>query len=208
MEKNYYYFYKITNTINNKYYYGVHSTNDMNDGYMGSGIALKNAYEKYGKSNFTKTIMRYFVDKEDMYEYEKLIVNKDLINDPLCYNLKTGGEAEYAYTSESIEKNRQSNILAWKEGRNKGTTGNKEFGKHISEIQTGRKLSEDTKRKIGEKAKLRCGEKSPMWGRKLSEETKAKLRRTFSEEHKQKLRKAHKLGKKHWKLVDGKRVWY
>lgn len=32
----YNYFYKITNKINGMFYYGVHSTNDLNDHYMGS----------------------------------------------------------------------------------------------------------------------------------------------------------------------------
>ena len=30
----YNYFYKITNNINNKFYYGVHCTNNLNDGYI------------------------------------------------------------------------------------------------------------------------------------------------------------------------------
>lgn len=41
--KKYHYFYKITNTINNKYYYGVHSTDNLNDGYMGSGTVIRMA---------------------------------------------------------------------------------------------------------------------------------------------------------------------
>lgn len=39
----YYYLYKITNLINEHFYYGVHRTNGLNDGYMGSGSRLKNA---------------------------------------------------------------------------------------------------------------------------------------------------------------------
>ena len=44
--KKYYYFYKITNLINDHYYYGIHSTNDLDDNYMGSGTRLWKAYEK------------------------------------------------------------------------------------------------------------------------------------------------------------------
>ena len=49
-----FYFYKITNKINRKYYFGVHSTEDINDGYMGSGTVLAKAYKKYGIQNFEK----------------------------------------------------------------------------------------------------------------------------------------------------------
>ena len=34
----YHYLYKITNTINYKYYYGMHSTSDLDDGYLGFEI--------------------------------------------------------------------------------------------------------------------------------------------------------------------------
>ena len=36
-------FYRIENIINNFYYYGIHSTDNLNDGYMGSGRGLKRA---------------------------------------------------------------------------------------------------------------------------------------------------------------------
>ena len=45
----YHYIYLITNDINGKYYKGVHSTKDLNDGYLGSGTVLENAKQKYGK---------------------------------------------------------------------------------------------------------------------------------------------------------------
>ena len=88
----YHYFYKITNNINKKYYYGVHNTNNLNDGYMGSGKALRKAYEKYGILNFSKEILKFFDTSEDAFNYERMIVNNDIVKDPDSYNIKTGGD--------------------------------------------------------------------------------------------------------------------
>lgn len=88
-----FYFYKITNNINNRFYYGVHRTKNINDGYMGSGLALNRAYEKYGIENFTKEILMFFDNEKDMYDYEEYIVNESLLLNKKCYNLIIGGRS-------------------------------------------------------------------------------------------------------------------
>lgn len=55
--KIYHILYRTTNIINNKEYTGVHSTNNLEDGYLGSGRKFKAALKKYGKDNFKRTIL-------------------------------------------------------------------------------------------------------------------------------------------------------
>ena len=43
MEKKYYLVYKTTNLVNGKIYIGKHETDNLNDGYLGSGKLLKRA---------------------------------------------------------------------------------------------------------------------------------------------------------------------
>lgn len=90
-EKKFYYFYKITNLVNNKYYYGIHATNDLNDGYMGSGRLMLKALKKYGASSFKKEILNFFNNYDEMQAYEAQVVTSDLVNDINCYNLREGG---------------------------------------------------------------------------------------------------------------------
>lgn len=87
----YYIIYKTTNLINNKFYYGKHSTNDLNDGYMGSGKLLKNSIKKYGKENFIKEILCFCDSEQDAYELEELVITEIEVNNPQCYNIVCGG---------------------------------------------------------------------------------------------------------------------
>ena len=90
--KVYHYFYKITNKINGHFYFGIHSTKNLNDGYMGSGKRLHNAYKKYGMDFFEKEIIKFFDTREDASEYEAKIVDESLLENIDCYNIRLGGD--------------------------------------------------------------------------------------------------------------------
>ena len=103
MKKAYNYFYKITNNINNHFYYGVHCTDNLNDGYMGSGKRLHYAYKKYNIENFSKEILYFFDTIQEAYEYEAEVVNETLILDPNCYNIKQGGQGWNTYGLATVK---------------------------------------------------------------------------------------------------------
>ena len=102
----YYYVYLIVNLINGKYYIGAHATNNLHDGYMGSGYLIQAAIEKYGVEYFVKEILRYCDTREEMFEYEAELVTQDLVDDPMCYNMKLGGIGgrEAQFTPEEMRE--------------------------------------------------------------------------------------------------------
>ena len=89
--KKYHYFYKITNTINGHFYYGVHNTDNLDDGYMGSGKRLLVAYEKYGIANFRKEVICFFDTADEAFKYESEYVTESLTKNDDCYNIQKGG---------------------------------------------------------------------------------------------------------------------
>lgn len=95
--------YKTINLVNNKYYIGYHKTEDLNDTYLGSGVFLKKAINKYGKENFKKEILFIFNNKESALLKEHELVNQDIINDKKSYNLKIGGEGGWDYINNKLK---------------------------------------------------------------------------------------------------------
>lgn len=95
--------YKITNTLNAKYYIGVHSTSNIDDGYMGSGLALKHAVAKHGAESFEREILYMFESRKDALSREAELVTFETLADPLCYNLVLGGTNGPQTTKEKRE---------------------------------------------------------------------------------------------------------
>lgn len=98
----YYCLYQITNLVNGKIYVGAHKTNDLEDGYLGSGKAIRAAIQKYGKENFRKTILEITEDETQMYLREAEIVTELFVKRDDTYNLVPGGVG--GLTPEAIRK--------------------------------------------------------------------------------------------------------
>jgi hypothetical protein len=90
---NFNYLYKITNVLDSKYYYGIHSTNNLDDNYFGSGVHLNRAIKKYGKENFIKEIIEFTEDRNSLLDLEKKYITESVVQDPNTYNVSLGGKS-------------------------------------------------------------------------------------------------------------------
>lgn len=171
VEKKYNYLYKITNLLNNKFYIGIHSTDDLDDNYYGSGLLINKAIDKYGIENFTKEILYFVSTREDLLDLERFIIDDKFINRKDTYNIQLGGNGG---CSDEI-KEKISNKL-------KGRVFSEEHRKKLSEVGHKRvypPMSEETKQKISNSLKgisKNKGRVSSFKGKHHSEESKMKIR--------------------------------
>ena len=88
--KKYHFTYKTTNLINKRYYLGMHSTNRLDDGYIGSGKRLYYELNKYGRDNFKFEILKQFNSREQLVEAETSLISEEVLKDPNCLNMVVG----------------------------------------------------------------------------------------------------------------------
>lgn len=179
--KKYYYVYKITNTINGKIYVGKHSTDNLDDEYMGSGVVLHQAYQKYGLECFKKEVIQFYTNNVELNQGEIFwIARFNSTNPEIGYNLTYGGDGG---TPTEEARRKMSEAAKGRPAPNKGVPMSEEQKQKISETMKGRHLSEEHRRKVseGNKGKPRSEETKRKMseahkGKPLSEETKQKLK--------------------------------
>ena len=133
--KKYHFIYKTTNLLSGRYYIGMHSTDNLEDGYLGSGTYLKRSINKHGKENHSIEILEFLNSREELAAREKEIVSLQEIANKECMNLKVGGEG--GFTVEQAKKGRQATdkVLEEKYGSNFRVIVGKQYYDNSSEEQ-------------------------------------------------------------------------
>ena len=90
-QRKYHVIYKTTCAVTGKYYVGMHSTDDLNDGYLGSGKILWHSIRAHGKENHRYEILEYLPDRKSLCDREAQLISEELRADPLCMNIRGGG---------------------------------------------------------------------------------------------------------------------
>lgn len=170
-EKTIHYLYKTTCNVTGRWYIGMHSTYNLEDGYMGSGVVLRRSIRKYGKENHTKEILDFFVTKELMIEAEKKAITSEMVNDRMCMNLVYGGSGWNEKHNDAFREKLKNDSEFKKEFSKKRTDAlNKQYSTGVRQKVavkdwTGCKHSEETKLKMSEKKKgTGTGETNSQYG--------------------------------------------
>lgn len=104
------YVYKTTCLLTNRYYIGIHSTFNIDDGYIGSGKRLKYSIKKYGKENHIKEILEFVKERKELEKKEIDLIN-EYIGDINCMNLTKGGFG-FKMNHSEISKSKISKTLS------------------------------------------------------------------------------------------------
>lgn len=163
-------------------YIGKHY-GELDDSYLGSGKLLKRAIIKYGKNNFTKSILFVSINEEENCNKEKEYISLyNAATNPLFYNIHeggTGGNTIAGYTNEEKEQLKMK-LSEVSRGEKNGMYGKKHseqtkaFLSYWAEFKRNNSIykTEDFKKKM---SKITSGPNNGMYGKKHSEESKQKM---------------------------------
>ena len=99
--------YETTNNINGMKYIGqkIYDKKGNWKTYLGSGIHLKRAVDKYGKENFSRKILEECISKEILDEKEIYWIKSfDAVNSNNYYNIASGGDGGNTIQGFSTER--------------------------------------------------------------------------------------------------------
>ena len=167
-DRKFHFVYKTTR-FDGKYYIGVHSTDDLEDGYMGSGTYIGRSLKKHGRDKHVTEILQHCASRDGAFDLECRLVTEQALQEPLCMNTIKGGRQHGGRVYGVTEETRQKISDSMK-------------AHHQSEagLQTKQRLSE-----------YHTGKKRPPEvGTKISARFKGQIRPALPEEHRKNISKA------------------
>lgn len=171
--------YLTTNLANGKIYIGQHvisSDKRANATYIGSGIKIKRALNKYGKENFKRKILKLCYTQKELNTWEYVYIKKYKSQDKnIGYNIADGdilssncNPAKLPEVRKKMSESRKGRF-AGKNHWNYGKHRTDEVKEKLRKAHIGFRHSEESKRKMSENnAKNNLG-------KHLSEETRRKI---------------------------------
>ena len=168
-DKRYHFTYKTTNRTNGKYYLGMHSTNELGDGYVGSGKRLRYSIRKYGVDNFDFEILKHFANFELMRDGEIELITEEDIKNPNCMNLKKDGDGGWTIEQQRNGRKATDKILKEKYGDDYNNVIHSRWRNSLTDDdkkEYGKKLSVGIKQHKLNNPNFNKGVNNPQYGRR------------------------------------------
>jgi hypothetical protein len=70
------------------------TTDNLDDGYFGSGQLLWKSIRKHGKEKHSKEILEFLPNRKSLSAREEQLVTRELVEHPQCMNLRLGGRGD------------------------------------------------------------------------------------------------------------------
>lgn len=226
MNRKYHYLYKVVLKKNKKIYYGIHSTDNLNDRYFAHGTYIAsdrnksdwvksnhgknmknskiyNAMQKYGPEGFEREIVEMFTSRKDALKKEEEIVTEEFINSKKSLNNRVGG-MQGQFSIEVRKKISKNNPMHRKEVRKKVSESQKErWTEDLKE-----ELSKNNPMHNRNSYEKHLGKNSSWFGRKHSSETKKKISETkkgqkiTKEQRKKSIESLKRVGSTKFEIID------
>jgi hypothetical protein len=158
----------------------MHSTDSLDDGYLGSGKILGYSRHKYGDENHHREIIEFLPSRDALKLREREIVNEELLANPLNINLKYGGEGGWDHIDHEKARPARRAAMAraraallsdpakmekWKQIISKSSKATHASGKLVIPTFQGMKHTKETLQKMSASHKRkRSGEKNGKYG--------------------------------------------
>lgn len=152
--------YKTTCKITGRYYIGMHSTDDLNDGYIGSGTRLWRSIKKYGRDQHECQILEHLPTRQAASDREKELIDPVWRADPMCMNVGKGGEGNapgYRTQAETRTLISQRSKEMWEKRKAEGYMPSPQKPEHVAKRA---KTNTGKKRTPEQLANLKAGQQS------------------------------------------------
>lgn len=146
--RRFHFIYRTTCKVTGRWYIGMHSTNNLNDGYVGSGKLLWYSINKYGLDAHVCEILEFCIDRKSLSQREAELVSEETLKHEMCLNLQTGGGTSKEVSAETRAKLSAHMLKPGRAAFWKGKRLSDEHKAAISKGVTGMVMPEEGKRKI------------------------------------------------------------
>jgi dGTP triphosphohydrolase len=145
--------------VTGKWYLGMHSTDNLDDGYFGSGVHLWKSIRKHGKEAHIVEILEMLENRKSLAAREEELLIEAKKN-PLCMNIALSSQGftdRPTAAKETREKMSLAQTARWEKFRSAGMKRPKQAPAVIANRvakNTGQKRTEETRQRMSEAQQL------------------------------------------------------